>query len=323
MRLTNRLNHALLGLAVATGALTAGAGAAQATSPAAVAAPVATPAAAPVAATVTVAVTVAATAAADQNRSPVTEAPAVLGSAAYLMDAESGEMRFSKEADLRRPVASITKAMTAYTVLKQAKPTDKVKITAADVRYASLGGASVAYLRAGDTLTVEDLLYALMLPSGADAAHALARAYGPGVPTFVAEMNDTARRLGMNDTEYVNADGMPYQGGGYSTARDQAVLTKALLDDDTLRKVTSTRYHSVSATSEHGSYSWKNTNRLLGNPGVLGVKTGYTRAAGYTLAFAAEHDGGRLIGVLLGEADSGRRFDTAQALLDWAAAGDR
>lgn len=298
MRITNRLSHALLGFAVATGALTAGAGVAQAAAPAtAVAAPV---------------------------HSPITsEAPAVLGSAAYLMDAESGEVRFSKQADLRRPVASITKAMTAYTVLKQAKPTDKVKVTAADVRYGAQGGASVAYLRAGDVLTVEELLYALMLPSGADAAHTLARAYGPGVPAFVAEMNDTARRLGMNDTEYVNADGMPYRGGGYSTARDQAVLAKAVLDDDTLRKVTSTQYHTVDATSEHGSYSWKNTNRLLGNPGVLGVKTGYTRAAGYTLAFAAEHDGRRLVGVLLGETDSGRRFDTAQALLDWAAAADR
>ncbi|WP_327107797.1 D-alanyl-D-alanine carboxypeptidase family protein [Nonomuraea glycinis] len=296
MRLTDRLSHALLGLAVATGALTAGAGAAQAAAPATTA---------------------------TQPHAPVTDAPAVLGSAAYLMDAESGEVRFSKQADLRRPVASITKAMTAYTVLKQAKPTDKVKVTAADVRYAAQGGASVAYLRAGDVLTVEDLLYALMLPSGADAAHALARAYGPGVPAFVGEMNDTARRLGMNDTKYVNADGMPYRGGGYSTARDQAMLAKALLDDDTLRKVASTRYHSVGATSEHGSYSWKNTNRLLGHPGVLGVKTGYTRAAGYTLAFAAEHDGHRLIGVLLGETDSGRRFDTAQALLDWAATDAR
>ncbi len=299
MRLTHRLSHALLGLAVATGAVTAGTGAAQAATAATTAEAVQT------------------------TRSPVAEAPAVLGSAAYLMDAESGEVRFSKEADLRRPVASITKAMTAYTVLKQAKPTDKVEITAEDVRYAAQGGASVAYLRAGDVLTVEDLLYALMLPSGADAAHALARAHGPGVKAFVAEMNATARELGMNDTLYVNADGMPYQGGGYSTARDQAVLAKAVLDDETLKKVTSTRYHAVGATSEHGAYSWKNTNRLLGNPGVLGVKTGYTRAAGYTLAFAAEHDGGRLVGVLLGESDSGRRFTTAQALLDWAAVNGR
>jgi serine-type D-Ala-D-Ala carboxypeptidase (penicillin-binding protein 5/6) len=293
MRLTHRLSHAFLGLAVATGALTAGAGAAQAASPSATAAA--------------------------QVQSPVTDAPAVLGEAAFLMDAENGKVHFSKDADARRPVASITKAMTAYTVLKQAKPTDKVKITAEDVRYASQGGASVAFLRAGDTLTVEDLLYGLMLPSGADAAHALARTYGPGVQKFVAEMNATARELGMNDTKYVNADGMPYNGGGYSTARDQAKLATAVLDDKTLKKITSTRYHTVEATPEHGSYAWANTNRLLASPGALGVKTGYTRAAGYTLAFAAERDGSRLVGVLLGEASSSSRFQTAQALLDWAA----
>lgn len=301
MRLANRLSHALLGLAVTAGAITAGAGAAQAASPA-------------IQATETTAA---------QIQHPVTDAPTVLAPAAYLMDAKSGEVHFSKGADLRRPVASITKAMTAYTVLKQAKPTDKVKVTAEDVEYASRGGAAVAGLRAGDTLKVEELLYGLMLPSGADAAHALARAYGPGVPAFVDEMNATARQLGMADTEYVNADGMPYHGGGYSTARDQAVLAKAVLNNETLKKVTSTRYHSVEATPEHSSYAWKNTNRLLASPGALGVKTGYTRAAGYTLAFAAERDGDRLVGVILGASDSGRRFQTAQALLDWAAAGNR
>ncbi|WP_219511387.1 D-alanyl-D-alanine carboxypeptidase family protein [Nonomuraea ceibae] len=298
MRLANRLSHALLGLAVTAGAMTAGAGAAQATS-------------------------VATTDAATQSQHSVTDAPAVPSRAAYLMDAQSGEVHFSKEADSRRPVASITKAMTAYTVLKQAKPTDKVKVTAEDVEYAAQGGASVAGLRAGDTLTVEDLLYGLMLPSGADAAHTLARAYGPSVPKFVAEMNATARELGMKNTHYVNADGMPYRGGGYSTARDQALLAKAVLNDKTLKEVTSTRYHSVDATSQHGSYAWKNTNRLLANPGTLGVKTGYTRAAGYTLAFGAEHDGERLVGVILGAPNSGLRFDAAQTLLDWAAAQGR
>ncbi|MFI6710758.1 D-alanyl-D-alanine carboxypeptidase family protein [Nonomuraea sp. NPDC050478] len=293
MRLTHRISSALLGLAVATGAMTTAAGAAQAATPAAAV------------------------------ERPLANAPSVAGSAAYLMDARSGEVHFSKEADLRRPVASLTKAMTAYTVLEQAKPTDKVTITAEDVEYGSQGGASVAHLRAGDTLTVENLLYGLMLPSGADAAHALARAYGPGVPGFVAEMNDTARKLGMTDTVYVNADGMPYQGGGHSTARDQATLAKATLDDPTLKKITSTRYHAVESTSEHGSYAWKNTNRLLAAPGALGVKTGYTRDAGYTLAFAGERDGNRLVGVILGETDSGRRFQTAQALLDWGHAGNR
>ncbi|MDA0638723.1 serine hydrolase, partial [Nonomuraea sp. MCN248] len=248
------------------------------------------------------------------------ETPTVLAPAAHVVDATTGRVHFSKEADLRRPVASLTKMMTAYVVLQRAEPTDKVEVTAEDVRYASAGGAAVAHLRAGDTLTVEDLLYALMLPSGADAAHALARAHGPGVEEFVAEMNATARRLGMADTLYVNADGMPYGGGGHSTARDQVRLARAVLENPTLEKVTSARYHTVPATSEHGSYSWRNTNRLLGTPGTLGVKTGFTRAAGYTLAFAADRGESRLVGVLLGESDSSRRFQTAGALLDWAGA---
>ena len=291
----NRLSRTLLGVAVAAGLLTAG------TAPAYAAPP---PAPAPGRAAAVPA--------------DAANAPQVLVPAAHVVDAETQQVRFSKGADERRPVASLTKTMTAYTVLQQAEPTDKVEITAEDVRYAAKGGASIAGLRAGDRLTVEELLYALMLPSGADAAHALARVYGPGVDAFVAKMNANARRLGMNDTRYVNADGMPYRGGGHSTARDQVRLAQAALADATLRKITSTREHSIPATAEHAAYTWRNTNRLLDTPGALGVKTGYTRAAGYTLAFAADRDGDLLVGVVLGAQDSGVRFQTAQALLDWA-----
>lgn len=291
--LKNRLSHALLGVVITAGAVTSVATPAQAT-PQAGSVVSHVPAVAP-------------------------DAPAVLGRAAHLIDAKTGKVHFSKKADLRTPVASITKVMTAYTVLKEAKPADVVEVTSADVRYASKGGASVADLRAGDRLTVETLLHALLLPSGADAAHALARAYGPGVDAFTAKMNANARELGMKDTLYVNADGMPARGGGYSTARDQVRLAQAALDNKTIRKVSSTQYHSVPATAEHRAYSWRNTNRLLRTPGAVGLKTGYTRAAGYTLAFAADGDGRRLVGVILGETSSSRRFETAQALLDWAA----
>lgn len=248
-----------------------------------------------------------------------TTAPTVLGRAAYLLDATTGEVRYSKEADVRMPVASLTKVMTAYVVLRDAKPTDTVTITAEDVRYGAQGGAAVAYLRAGDRLSVEDLLYGLLLPSGADAAHALARAYGPGVPGFVAKMNSAARELGMRDTQYVNADGMPTGGGGYSTAHDQARLAEAALRRPDLTKITSTQRHVVAKTDTHGAYAWTNTNKLLGTPGTLGLKTGFTRAAGYNLSFAAESHGRRLVGVILGESVSSRRFETARALLDWAA----
>lgn len=300
MHVPHRLSGALLGLAVTAGTLTA------ATAPVHALVPEAPAQAAP---------------AQPARVSPARAAdrPSVYAEAAHLIDTATGQVHYSKEADVRRPVASLTKMMTAYVVLQQAKPSDKVKVSAEDVRYAARGGAAVAYLRAGDTLTVEDMLHALLLPSGADAAHALARTYGPGVEKFVDRMNATARQLGMNDTLYVNADGMPYGGGGHSTARDQVRLAQAVLDDPTLAKVTATRHHTVPATSEHRSYSWKNTNRLLGVPGALGVKTGFTRAAGYTLAFGAERGGSRLIGVLLGETSSARRFQTAEALIDWAA----
>jgi D-alanyl-D-alanine carboxypeptidase (penicillin-binding protein 5/6) len=249
------------------------------------------------------------------------DAPTVYGSAAYLMDASSGKELFSKNAEDRLPIASVTKMMTAYVVLKTAKPTDVVQIKREDVQYAEDGGGTTADLRPGDRLTVGELLYGLMLPSGADAAHALARTYGPGVGGFVTKMNATARELGMNHTEYVNADGLPKRGGdGYSTARDQSVLAAKAVQVPLIKQVAGTRYHSLDATSEHRSYSWRNTNKLLGTPGAIGLKTGFTRAAGFTLAFAGEKRGHTLVGVLLGESVSSRRFDTAQALLSWGAA---
>jgi len=296
-QISDRITRALLGAALAAGAVTAGA------APAAAAATAHTPAAV----------------SSQAHALNPADAPAVLGRAAYLADAETGRAYYGKRADERMPVASLTKMMTAYVVLKEAKPADTVEVTAADVRHGARGGAAVAGLRAGDRLTVEDMLHALLLPSGADAAHVLARTYGPGVDAFVAKMNAAARELGMADTRYVNADGMPTNGGGYSTARDQVRLATAVVANDTLRKITSTRYHSVPRTAEHRAYSWRNTNRLLGDPGVIGVKTGFTRAAGYTLAFAADRDGTRIVGVILGESDSARRFRTAGALLDWAA----
>ncbi|TDC04484.1 D-alanyl-D-alanine carboxypeptidase [Nonomuraea longispora] len=247
-----------------------------------------------------------------------TDAPAVYGRAAQLIDAESGDVLFSKDAGERMPVASLTKTMTAYVVMKSTKPTDVVRIKAEDVAYAEDGGGTTADLRPGDRLTVGELMYALMLPSGADAAHALARTYGPGVKGFVARMNATARELGMSDTEYVNADGLPTpRGDGYSTAADQALLAAKALQVPLIKEVAGTPRHTLAATGDHRAYSWRNTNRLLGTPGAIGLKTGFTRAAGYCLAFAGEVEGRRLVGVLLDESVSSRRFSTAETLLSW------
>ncbi|MFB9675792.1 D-alanyl-D-alanine carboxypeptidase family protein [Streptosporangium vulgare] len=245
--------------------------------------------------------------------------PSVPGRAAYLYDAGTGTIHLSKQAGKRMPVASLTKVMTAYVVLREAKLDDTVTIQAADVRHAATNGATHAALRAGERLTVRDLLYAVMLPSGADASHALARVYGPGNAAFVAKMNATARSMGLADTRYASADGLPKPAPGYSTALDQAKLADLALRDPLLRIIASTRRHVVAKSKVHRAHSWTNSNKLLGKtPGVMGLKTGYTSAAGYCLSFAADRDGHRLVGVILGESNADRRFQSATRLLDWA-----
>ncbi|MET8051219.1 serine hydrolase [Streptosporangium sp. NPDC005286] len=256
------------------------------------------------------------TAPAWQGRASV---PSVPGRAAYLYDTGTGAVHLSKQAGKRMPVASLTKVMTAYVVLREARLDDTVTIQAADVRHAASNGATHASLRAGERLTVRDLLYAVMLPSAADASHALARVYGPGNARFVAKMNATARSMGLVDTTYASADGLPRPAPGHSTALDQAKLADIALRDPVLRTIASSRRHVVAKSKVHRAHSWTNSNKLLGKtPGVLGLKTGYTSAAGYCLSFAADRDGHRLIGVILGESSADRRFQTATRLLDWA-----
>ncbi|MEQ4717757.1 serine hydrolase [Nonomuraea sp. B19D2] len=246
------------------------------------------------------------------------DAPEVEARSAYVVDS-GGTIHFGKRQTRRVPVASLVKVMTAYVVLREARLSDTITITAADVKYAAGNGAMTAGLKKGERLTVRDLLYGLLLRSGADAANALARHYGPGKTAFVAKMNRAARSLGMSDTRYTNADGMPTPGhGGHSTAVDQVKLAQRALDDSTFAAVVGSKVHKVAKTSVHGAHTWRNSNKLLSRAdGVLGVKTGYTNAAGYCLLFAGERSGRRVVGVLLGDQDE-RRFKTAERLLDYA-----
>jgi serine-type D-Ala-D-Ala carboxypeptidase (penicillin-binding protein 5/6) len=245
--------------------------------------------------------------------------PTAPGRAAYLFDATTGTIHLDKQAAKRMPVASLTKVMTAYVVLREASLSDTVTIKAEDVKHASSNGATHAGLRSGERLTVRDLLYGVMLPSGADASHALARVYGPGNARFVAKMNVAARSLGLTNTRYANPDGLPKPSPGYSTAQDQAKLADLVLRDSTLRIIASAKRHAVAKSAVHRAHTWTNSNKLLGKaPGALGLKTGYTSAAGYCLSFAADRDGRRIIGVILGESNAERRFQTAARLLDWA-----
>ncbi|GGO15532.1 D-alanyl-D-alanine carboxypeptidase family protein [Microbispora bryophytorum] len=246
------------------------------------------------------------------------QAPSVTAREAYLVDTTQGTVQFAKRETRRVPIASLTKVMTAYVVRRQASLNDVVTVTAADIRHATAGGATTAGLRAGERLTVRDLLYGLLLPSGADAAHALAERYGPGTAKFVARMNAAARALGLRDTRYANPDGLPSK--AYSTARDQATLAVAALRDPVIASVAKTPKRVVGKSAVHRAHVWRNTNDLL-DDGAVGLKTGFTSQAGYCLSFAAVQDGHTYVGVVLGERSEKARLASARKLLDWAETG--
>ncbi len=253
-------------------------------------------------------------------RAPVLapSAPKITAKAAYLVDLTTGTELYAKNADRRMPVASLAKVMTAYVVRREGSLDDVITITRQDVRHAVNNGASHAGLRAGERLTTRDLLYALMLPSAADAANALARRYGPGTAGFVAKMNDAARDLGLERTRYTNVDGLPRPDlGGRSTAREQTRLAMVVLADPVIGEIAATTRHRLPKTDGHRAHVWQNSNKLLAQePGAFGLKTGFTRAAGFCLSFAAAKGGHTLFGTVLGDTGDAARLRSATRLLD-------
>jgi D-alanyl-D-alanine carboxypeptidase (penicillin-binding protein 5/6) len=215
------------------------------------------------------------------------EAVQLSAAAAILMDADSGEILFEKDAGRCMRIASTTKIMTALVALERAKLTDTITVTASHM----VEGSSM-YLKPGETVTVEELLYGLMLCSGNDAALALADCCG-GLDAFVQAMNEKAAALGMKDTSFANPNGLDDE-NHYSTAQDMAVLAAYAAEDPTFRRICSTKTATV------GGRSMTNHNKLLRQiEGCIGMKTGYTKAAGRTLVSCAERQGRRLVAVTL------------------------
>ena len=215
------------------------------------------------------------------------EAVQLSATAAILMDADSGEVLYEKDAARRMRIASTTKIMTALVVLEHARLTDTITVTGDHM----VEGSSM-YLKPGEVVTVEELLYGLLLCSGNDAALALADCCG-GLEAFVAAMNDKAAALGMTDTSFANPNGLDDE-KHYSTARDMAVLAAYAAQDPTFRRICSTRTATV------GGRTMTNHNKLLSQvEGCIGMKTGYTKAAGRTLVSCAERQGRRLVAVTL------------------------
>ncbi|MFC4907847.1 D-alanyl-D-alanine carboxypeptidase family protein [Actinomadura gamaensis] len=232
----------------------------------------------------------------------------------------AGRASWSHRADTRRPIASVTKLMTALVVVRAGHLDRTITIKQKYVDYGVRHGASMAGLRAGDRLTARQLLYAMLLPSGSDAAYALVESYGPTWPAFVAKMNATARKLGMSRTHYDNFDGLPWPAktADTSTPRDLVVLARRALATPSLRRVVRTRTYRIGKSPTHAAYAWTNTNRLLGSyKGAAGVKTGFTNTAGYCLLFTARRGSRTVYGALLGEPTSDARFSDASRMLDW------
>ena len=242
---------------------------------------------------------------------------------AAVENAATGRLLWSRGLNTERPMASITKVMTAFLVIRAGHLDRAITVPSAVTGYVRAHNASSAGLRPGDKLTPRQLLYGLLLPSGADAAYTLAQAYGPGLSAFVARMNATARLLGMKRTHFSNFDGLPYPTpySNYSTAANLLVLGRAAMLLPVFRSVVNQRSYRLASGSGHHAYRWKNLNPLLGRyPGAIGIKPGYTGAAGQCLLFEATRNGHSVIGVTLHSPGSISPISAADGnrLLNWA-----
>ena len=230
--------------------------------------------------------------------------------AAVLMEAESGELIFSQNENARLPMASTTKILTALVTLERASLGERISSPAAAV---GIEGSSI-YLVENEILTIEDLLYALMLQSANDAAVALALAVAGSVEAFAVLMNEKAAELGLTDSHFVNPHGLDAD-EHYTTAKELALITRAALNDPTFRAICGTERKSIPMQGVEDKRLLLNHNKMLRTyDGAIGVKTGFTKKTGRCLVSAAERNGVTLIAVTLGAPDDWRDHT---AMLDY------
>lgn len=216
--------------------------------------------------------------------------PGVSAASAVLMDADTGRVLYEKDSHTRRLIASTTKLMTALVALESGHGLEETITVARS--WTGAEGSSI-YLRPGEEISLETLLYGMLLRSGNDAALAVAGCCGGTVEEFVSQMNRKARELGMTDSSFANPNGLNAE-GHYSSAYDMALLGRACLENETLAKIVATKSVTL------GTRTFTNHNKLLWRyEGCIGMKTGYTEKAGRTLVSAARRDGVTLICVTL------------------------
>ncbi|MFE2183589.1 D-alanyl-D-alanine carboxypeptidase family protein [Streptomyces sp. NPDC059455] len=258
-----------------------------------------------------------------------TASPTIAAKGGFVMNNATGKSLFTKAADTRLSTGSTTKIMTARVVLAQSNLNLDAKVTvqkAYSDYIVDNNWASSAKLIVGDKVTVRQLLYGLMLPSGCDAAYALADKFGTGstraarVKSFIGKMNTTAKSLGLTNTHFDSFDGIG-NGANYSTPRDLTKLASNAMKYSTFRSVVKTKSTKQKVTTKNGGYrymSWTNTNNLLGSySGTIGVKTGSGPEAKYCLVFAATRSGKTMIGTVLASTSVDNRTKDAKKLMDY------
>ncbi len=230
-----------------------------------------------------------------RTKADALQIPSVSAQSAILLEAESGKVIYSHDSNRRLPMASTTKIMTALTALSLAAPEEIISVDAAAV---GVEGSSV-YLIAEEQLTLEQLLYALLLESANDAAAAIAIGICGSIEAFAEEMNRIADDMGLKDTHFVNPHGLDDE-AHYTTAYELALITRKAMQNELIRTITSTRKTTIPHPGEIGARLLVNHNKLLRlYEDCIGVKTGFTKRSGRCLVSAAERDGVRLIAVTL------------------------
>jgi len=225
--------------------------------------------------------------------------PRITATAAVLMDAGSGQVLFSRNPDLRWPPASTTKIMTALVALERVPEETPIEISPQVARFRE---GTVVGLPRHARIPLHDLLYALLLPSGNDAALAIAEGVAGTVSAFVAQMNAEAQRLGALHTHFTSPHGL-YNPDHYSTAYDLALITRVAMRRPAFREIVQTRRWTFLPPGGRARWLMNHNRLLVRYPGADGVKTGYVHQSGQTLVASATHNGWRLIAVLLRSRD--------------------
>lgn len=243
------------------------------------------------------------------------EAPQVSAEGAVVMDVDSQVVLYQKNPHQKLLPASTTKIMTALVVLSTWQPTDVLEIPDLATQSATATDSALMGLRGGEKVNVQSLLYGLLLNSGADAAYTLSMDYQGSQSAFLKAMNDKAKELHLNDTKYQNEIGLDDK-EQYTSVIDLARLSTFALKNPLFAKIVSTKNITVSDVFKKHWYGLTNLNKLLWEePGVTGIKTGFTEQAGECLVALVERDGKRILTVVLKSQD---RFTDSQKLSEWA-----